>query len=95
MTYAHPLTYYVLVGGSHDGERWDAEASPKIKLRKNVPDFVMQAIGGEFKALGLIDFEVYTLRIFRADGHLLKVYGLDRMSDYDVMIDLMRGYRRD
>ena len=85
MTYKHPLNYYVLVGGSHDGERWDAEAPAKIRLTKNLPEFVSRAAG---VSPSLVDFEVYTLRTFRADGHFLKLYALDAMSDYDVLIDL-------
>lgn len=90
--YRHPMNYYLLVGGSRDGEIWDGEPEPHLRL----PTRPLQAaVAGyeDFTASGPnIELELYTVRVFGASGGLIKVYGHASLSDMDVQLALIRGY---
>jgi len=90
--YRHPLKYYLLVGGSRDGEIWDGAAEPQLRVPTRPK---LQPIAGrsELDAYGgTLELELYTVRTFGAAGGIVKVYGHASMSDMDVQLALICGY---
>jgi hypothetical protein len=81
----------LMVGGSHDGEYWSDAPQAVLRLRKRA--FAVATLPKEAKA-GEVAEEIYRLRHFRADDQIIVLYGVEGMSDFDIQIALIRGYRR-
>lgn len=90
------MATYLLVGGSHDGERFDIDGEPpsSLKLPTNY-SFQPPPTVTEIKKIGIFLTEIYRLESWRdeqgGDNHL---YVAEHMSIRDTIMALFNFYQR-
>ena len=89
---------FVIVGGSHDGERIDLDAVfPRVSLRKKIPDRLLSSpnAGISFREGGGAAEEYKPHDWIIGNGSSKRaVYALAGMSRSEVMERLLDGYRK-
>lgn len=92
MSYRHPMPYFALVGGTHDGEIWDGAYNDLLTIAKRTPFNVASLNPLAQLSESAVSMEDYTTRIIYVNGTPVVFYALATLTDMEALITLLKGY---
>jgi hypothetical protein len=92
MNYRHPMPYFALVGGTHDGEIWDGAYGQILTMAKRTPLNLQSFMPLDLISKSQVEIETYTTRTIYVNMTPIIFYALATLTDMEALITLLKGY---